>query len=160
MDPRHSMELSYDDHKIRDVLEGARIIAMVGASPKRVRDSFEVMAFLQRKGYRVIPVNPAEAGSQILGETVYSSLDAIPGDFQMVDIFRHSKATGPIVDDAIALAGAKGIQSIWMQLDVRNDIAAAQAEAAGLDVIMDRCPYIEYRRLYGDTNWCDARNRN
>ncbi|MCP5373015.1 MAG: CoA-binding protein [Hyphomicrobiales bacterium] len=126
---------------------------MVGLSPKWVRPSNFAAKYLQGKGYRVIPVNPGVAGKEILGETVYASLKEIPGRFEMVDIFRSSEAAGPITDAAIALKEEKGIQVIWMQLGVRNDDAAARAEAAGLTVVMDRCPKIEYGRLFGELGW-------
>ena len=139
--------LSYSDELLRGILRDTRTIAMVGASPKWVRPSYFAMKYLQEKGYRVIPVNPAAAGQTILGETCYASLAEVPGPVDLVDIFRNSEAAGPITDEAIALAGDKNIKVVWMQLGVRNDAAAARAEAAGLTVIMDRCPAIEYRRL-------------
>jgi predicted CoA-binding protein len=143
----------YDDAYLRDILRRCRTIAMVGASPKWVRPSFFAMKYLQVKGYRVLPVNPAAAGEVILGETVYGALDEVPGPFPMVDIFRNSEAAGAVVDDAIALKDAKGIEVIWMQLKVRNDQAAARAETAGLQVVMNRCPKIEYGRLSGELSW-------
>ncbi|MEM7120698.1 MAG: CoA-binding protein [Pseudomonadota bacterium] len=143
----------YDDAYLRDILRRCRTIAMVGASPKWVRPSFFVMKYLQVKGYRVLPINPGAAGQTILDETVYSSLAETPGPFQMVDIFRNSEAAGAIVDEAIALKDDKGIEVIWMQLLVRNDEAAARAEAAGLKVVMNRCPKIEYGRLSGELSW-------
>jgi predicted CoA-binding protein len=111
------------------------------------------MKYLQKKGYRVIPVNPTRAGDEILGETVYASLADIPDRFEMVDIFRSSEAAAGIVDEAIACMAEKGIKYIWMQLGIRNDAAAARAEAAGLSVIMNRCPKIEYGRLSGELGW-------
>jgi predicted CoA-binding protein len=143
----------YDDDYLRGILRRCRTIAMVGASPKWVRPSYFAMKYLQGKGYRVLPVNPAAAGQEILGEPVYASLADTPGPFQMVDIFRNSEAAGPIVDEAIALKDAKGIDTIWMQLGVINAEAAARAEAAGLNVVMDRCPKIEYGRLSGELSW-------
>ncbi|MCA8930559.1 MAG: CoA-binding protein, partial [Alphaproteobacteria bacterium] len=125
----------------------------VGLSPKWNRPSNFAAKYLQGKGYRVIPVNPGQAGSEILGETAYASLDEVPGPFEMVDIFRSSEAAGPITDRAIALAADKGIQVVWMQLGVRNDAAAERARAAGLHVVMDRCPKIEYGRLFGELGW-------
>ena len=115
--------------------------------------------YLQSKGYRVIPVNPGEAGGEILGETVYSSLADIPGNFDMVDIFRNSEAAGAVTDQAIAAAKEKGVKVVWMQLGVRNDAAAARAEAAGLSVIMNRCPKIEYGRLSGELSWGGINSR-
>lgn len=135
--------LTYPDDLIRSVLSSTRVIALVGASANPHRASHEVMAFLQARGYRVIPVNPGLAGQDLLGETVYASLADIPVPVDMVDIFRNGADAGPIVDAAIAI----GAKVAWMQLDVRNDEAAARGEAAGLAVIMDRCPKIEIARL-------------
>ena len=143
----------YEDGFIRDILRRARTIAMVGASPNWVRPSYFAMKYLTGKGYRVIPVNPVAAGQEILGETVYASLAEVPGPFQMVDIFRNAEAAGAIVDEAIALKDEKGIEIVWMQLGVVNPQAAARAEAAGLQVVMDRCPKIEYGRLSGELSW-------
>ena len=143
----------YSDSLIRGILRRCRTFAMAGASPNWVRPSNFAMKYLQIKGYRVIPVNPRALDSEILGETVYASLADIPGRFAMVDIFRNSKDAGPICDEAIELAADKGIEVIWMQLGVRNDEAAARAEAVGLTVIMDRCPKIEYGRLSGELSW-------
>jgi predicted CoA-binding protein len=126
---------------------------MVGASPNWNRPSYFVMKYLQTKGYRVLPVNPRSAGEEILGEKVYADLAEVPGPYEMVDIFRNSEAAGPITDEAIALAADKGIRCVWMQLTVVNEEAAARAEAAGLDVVMNRCPKIEYGRLFGELAW-------
>jgi predicted CoA-binding protein len=139
----------YTDGYLRDVLRRVKTIAMVGASPNWNRPSFFAMKYLQHKGYRVIPVNPVAAGQEILGEKVYASLKEIPGKVDMVDIFRNSAAAAPIVDEAIAI----GAPVVWMQLGVRNDGAAARAEAAGLTVVMNRCPKIEYGRLHGELSW-------
>ncbi|MBL6930279.1 MAG: CoA-binding protein [Rhodospirillales bacterium] len=145
--------LMYSDDLLTTILKSVRTIAMVGASPKWVRPSNFAMKYLQGKGYRVIPVNPGQAGSEILGETVYGSLGDIADTFDMVDIFRNSEAAGPIVDEAIDLAQIKGISVIWMQLGVINEEACKRAEAAGLTVIMDRCPKIEYARLFSELGW-------
>ncbi|GAB4374307.1 MAG: hypothetical protein Kow00114_36790 [Kiloniellaceae bacterium] len=145
--------LSYTNAELLAVLRDTRTIAMVGASPKWNRPSYFAMKYLQEKGYRVIPVNPGVAGSEILGETVYASLAEIPGRFEMVDIFRNSEAAGPITDEAIALAREKGIKVIWMQLGVINEEAAERARAAGLTVVMDRCPKIEFGRLNAELSW-------
>jgi predicted CoA-binding protein len=140
---------SYTDGYLRGILGRVKTIAMVGASTNWTRPSFFAMKYLQHKGYRVIPVNPGAAGQMLLGEKVYASLKEIPGKVDMVDIFRNSAAAGPIVEDAIAI----GAPVVWMQLGVRNDEAAARAEAAGLDVVMNRCPKIEYGRLHGELSW-------
>jgi predicted CoA-binding protein len=139
----------YDDAYIRDILRSVRVIAMVGASANWNRPSHFAMKYLQTKGYRVIPVNPKEAGSEILGQKVYANLAAVPDRVDMVDIFRNSEAAGPIVDEAIAI----GARVVWMQLGVRNDAAAARAEAAGLKVVMNRCPKIEFGRLSREIGW-------
>jgi predicted CoA-binding protein len=131
------------DEDIRTLLEETRTIAMVGASDRPNRPSNGVMVLLQRHGYRVIPVNPQITGEHIHGEFVFRELSQIGVPIDMVDIFRKSEHAGEIVDAAIA-AGAK---SVWMQLDVIDHEAAARAEAAGLKVVMDRCPAIEIRRL-------------
>ncbi len=143
----------YPDGMIRRILGQVRTIAMVGISANWNRPSFFAMKYLQEKGYRIIPVNPREAGSEILGETVYARLADVPDQFDMVDVFRGSEAAGGIADEAIEVAAEKGISVVWMQLGVRNDAAAARAEAAGLTVIMDRCPKIEYGRLHGELGW-------
>jgi len=143
----------YPDHLLEDILKRVRTIAMVGASPKWVRPSSFVMKYLQGKGYKVIPVNPGFVGKEILGEPVYANLSDIPGTFDMVDIFRNTAAAGAIMDEAIGLTEAKGISVVWMQLGVVNGDAAKKGEAAGLNVIMDRCPKIEYARLFGELGW-------
>ncbi|WP_026987129.1 CoA-binding protein [Fodinicurvata fenggangensis] len=141
------MEPDNQETMIRDILKTTQTIAMVGASSKPDRPSHDVMAFLQSKGYRVIPVNPSVAGQTILGERVYAALSEIPGSFDMVDIFRNSEAAGDVVKEALPLAQDKNLKTIWMQLGVRNDDAAEQAASGGLQVIMNRCPKIEYARL-------------
>jgi predicted CoA-binding protein len=137
----------YPDSYLRGILEATRTIAVVGASPRPNRPSHGVMRFLQHRGYRVIPVNPFAAGQDILGERVHARLADIPmdqiGPVDMVDIFRRSAMAGEAVDEAIAI----GAKFVWMQLDVRDDAAAARAEARGLKVVMDRCPAIEIPRL-------------
>jgi uncharacterized protein len=131
------------DAEIKALLEGARTIALVGASDRPDRPSYGVMAFLQRHGYRVIPVNPQIVGQHVHGEYVFHDLDAIGDPIDIVDIFRRPQAAGEAVDQAIA-AGAK---AVWMQLGVINPEAAARAEAAGLQVVMDRCPATDIPRL-------------
>lgn len=140
---------SYADDHIRRVLKSVKTIAMVGASPNWNRPSYFAMKYLQHKGFRVIPVNPGAAGQEILGEKVVAGLKDIDVPVDMVDVFRNSEAAGPITDEAIAI----GAKVLWMQLGVRNDEAAARAEAAGLTVIMNRCPKIEYGRLGGELGW-------
>jgi predicted CoA-binding protein len=134
---------NYPDAYLRDILTTVRTIAVVGASPRRERPSHRVMAYLQRHGYRAIPVNPNAVGTTINGETVYAKLSDVAEPIDMVDVFRRSKMAGEAVDQAIA-AGAK---VVWMQLGVRDDDAAARAEARGVKVVMNRCPAIEIPRL-------------
>src|ERR1700676_3897978 len=141
--------IPYTDAKLRRILSSVRTIAMVGASSNWNRPSYFVMKYLQGKGYRVIPVNPGTAGKEQLGEKIYASLRDIPDKIDMVDVFRASDQVGPIVDDAIAI----GAGVVWMQLGVRNDAAAKKAEAAGIEVIMNRCPKIELGRLGGNLPW-------
>jgi uncharacterized protein len=139
---------TYSDAYLRDILTGVRTIAVVGASPRPHRPSHRIMRFLQRHGYRAIPVNPnalgsLAAGGEILGEKVYARLADIREPVDMVDIFRRSELAGAAVDEAIAIDAAV----VWMQLDVRDDAAATRAEANGLKVVMNRCPAIEIPRL-------------
>ena len=144
---------SYTDTYIADILRQARVIAMVGASATNNRPSYFAMKYLIGKGYRVLPVNPTAAGQTILGQPVYASLAELPAPVDIVDIFRGSAAALGIVQEAIALKDQLGIKVIWMQLGVRNEKAAAAAEAAGLTVVMNRCPKIEYGRLSGEIGW-------
>jgi predicted CoA-binding protein len=146
---------SYDDDYIRAILRDVKSVAMVGASPNNVRPSYFVLKYLIEKGFTVIPINPGQAGGEILGQTVYASLADIPGPVDMVDVFRSSEAAGPIADEAIAI----GAKVLWMQLGVRNDEAAARAEDAGLKVVMNRCPKIEYGRLSGEIAWVGVNPR-
>ncbi len=141
--------IPYTDAKLRRILSTVRTIAMVGASANWNRPSYFVMKYLQGKGYRVIPVNPGTAGKEQLGEKIYASLRDIPEKIDMVEVFRASDQVGPVVEDAIAI----GAKYVWMQLGVRNDAAAEAAEAAGLEVIMNRCPKIEFGRLGGELSW-------
>lgn len=144
---------TYSDDYLRTILDETKSIAMVGASPHWNRPSYFAMKYLQTKGYRVIPVNPGAVGKQILGEQVYASLGDIPGPIDMVDVFRSSEAASGIVDETLALAREKNIRTVWMQIGVRDDQAAARAEQAGLRVVMNRCPKIEYGRLHSELGW-------
>jgi len=136
------MPLTSDD-EIKSLLEGARTIALVGASDRPDRPSYGVMAMLQRHGYRVIPVNPQITGEHVHGEFVFRDLAQLGDTIDIVDIFRRPQAAGDAVDEAIAI----GAKAVWMQLGVVNHDAAARAEAAGLKVVMDRCPAIDIPRL-------------
>jgi O-acetylhomoserine (thiol)-lyase len=142
-------DLAYSDDFLRGILSRTRSIAVVGASAKWNRPSYFVMKYLQSKGYRIIPVNPSLAGQEILGETVYADLAAVPVPIDIVQVFRRSEFAGAIADEAIAV----GAKTLWMQLGVRDDAAATRARAAGLDVVMNRCPKIEYGRLAGELSW-------
>ena len=147
--------LYYPDWQIRHILRDTDTIAMVGASTNWTRPSYFAMKYLQVKGFRIIPVNPRAAGEELLGETVYASLKDIPEPVEMVDIFQRSERVPPVVDEAIAI----GAKIVWMQLTVRHDEAARKAEAAGLTVIMDRCPKIEFGRLSGELGWFGINTR-
>lgn len=142
---------SYAPDYIREILKSVRTIALVGASANEVRPSYFVMKYLIDKGYAVAPVNPGLAGQSLLGQTVYATLKDVPHPVDMVDIFRNSDAVAAIVDEALALNPVPKV--IWMQLSVRNDEAAAKAEAAGLQVVMNRCPKMEYGKLSGEWAW-------
>ncbi|NUB44016.1 CoA-binding protein [Fertoebacter nigrum] len=135
------------DDQLRDILTTTRVIALVGWSPNADRPSHRVAAWLAGRGYRVIPVNPGQAGGTALGEVIYPDLASIPADVpvDMVDIFRRSDAVGPVVDEA--LAHLPGLRTVWMQLGVENAAAAALAEAQGVRVVQNRCPAIEIPRL-------------
>ena len=143
----------YDDAYIAAILNGVKTVAMVGASANINRPSYFVMKYLLGKGYAVIPVNPGLAGKEILGQKVAASLADIEQPVDLVDVFRNSDAALAIVRDAIALKDKLGLKVIWMQLSVRDDEAAAEAEAADLKVVMNRCPKIEYGRLSGEIGW-------
>ncbi|MEQ8861855.1 MAG: O-acetylhomoserine aminocarboxypropyltransferase [Thalassobaculum sp.] len=142
---------AYSDDYIRDILRNVKTIAMVGASDNWNRPSYFAMKYLQQKGYRVYPVNPkvAAAGGEILGEKAYADLKDLPETADMVDVFRNSAAAGPVTDAAIE----HGTKVVWMQLGVRNDEAAERAEKAGIQVVMNRCPKIEFSRLFGELGW-------
>ncbi len=142
--------MDYSDAFLRRVLRRTKCIACVGVSPNPVRPSYFVARYLGLKGFRVIPVNPGHAGSELFGETVYGDLSEIPGDVpvDMVDIFRRSEFVPPIVE--AALEHLPRLKTIWMQIGVEHAEAAAMAEARGIDVIQNRCPKIEYQRLFGE----------
>jgi uncharacterized protein len=142
---------SYAPDYIRGILQSVKTIALVGASAIEVRPSYFVMKYLLDKGYDVIPVNPGLAGQTLLGQTVYAALKDIPRPVDMIDIFRNSEAAGPITDEALSLSPRPRV--IWMQLSVRNDDAASRAEAAGVQVVMNRCPKMEYGKLSGEWAW-------
>jgi predicted CoA-binding protein len=147
----------YSDTYIKGILDEVKTIAMVGASANNVRPSYFVLKYLLAKGYDVWPINPGLAGKEILGQAVHASLTDLSEAPDMVDIFRNSAAAGLIVDDI--LASGRLPKVIWMQLTVRNEEAARKAEAAGIKVVMDRCPKIEYGRLSGEIGWAGVNSR-
>jgi uncharacterized protein len=134
---------AYRPDYLRGMLERARTIAVFGASPEPWRPSFGIMRYLQRAGYRVIPVNPTAVGESVHGERVYGTLQEVPEKIDLVNVFRRPEAVGEAVDQAIAV----GAPMLWMQLGIRNDEAAARAEAAGIQVVMNRCISVEHSRL-------------
>ncbi len=148
---------TYSDQYIRGILNTVKTIAMVGVSPKENRPSYFAFKYLLDRGYRVIPVNPGHAGKDILGQKVHATLADIPEPVDMVDIFRASQFAAAVVDEALALVPKP--QVIWMQLGIRDDAAAARAEAAGVKVIMNRCPKIEYGRLSSEISWIGVNSR-
>lgn len=148
---------SYPDTYIRAILDDVKTIAIVGASANNVRPSYFVQKYLIDKGYEVYPVNPGQAGKEILGRPCFASLADIPVAIDMVDIFRNSDAAGLVTDEALTLEPLPKV--IWMQLSVRNEEAANRAEEAGLRVVMDRCPKIEYGRLSGEIGWTGVNSR-
>ena len=148
---------SYPDDTIRGILKSVRTIALVGASQNPARPSWIVAKYLIDRGYDVIPINPGLGGRELLGRRVYRSLKDIPHPVDMVEIFRNSAAAGPITDEALSLNPPPKV--IWMQLSVRNDAAAAKAEAAGVQVVMNRCPKIEFGRLSGEISWQGVNSR-
>jgi predicted CoA-binding protein len=148
---------SYDNAYVSGILTAMGTIAVVGASANDVRPSYFVMKYLLDKGYHVIPVNPGQAGKEILGQKVYACLADIPEPIDMVDVFRPSDAVPGVVDEVLMLDRLPKV--IWMQLRVRHDKAAARAEAAGIKVVMNRCPKIEYARLSGEIGWNGVNSR-
>jgi uncharacterized protein len=148
---------SYSDSYIRGILNSVKSIAMVGASERENRPSYFAFKYLLERGYTMIPVNPGQAGETILGRRVYARLADVPEPIDMVDIFRNSRYALAVVEEALALKPRP--QVIWMQLGVRNDEAAALAEANGLKVVMNRCPKIEYGRLSSEIAWMGVNTR-
>ena len=148
---------NYDDSYIRGILNTAKTIAMVGASEKQNRPSYFAFKYLLERGYTMIPVNPGHAGHDMLGQRIYARLADIPVPVDMVDIFRGSQYAPAIVQEALTLKPRPSV--IWMQLGVRNDEAAALAEANGMKVVMNRCPKIEYGRLSSEIGWMGVNTR-
>ena len=148
---------SYPDTYIRGILNTVKTIAMVGASEKQNRPSYFAFKYLLERGYKMIPVNPGHAGDQMLGQRIYARLADIPEPVDMVDVFRASQYALSVVQEALMLDPRP--QVIWMQLGVRNDEAAALAEANGLKVVMNRCPKIEYGRLSSEIAWMGVNTR-
>ena len=148
---------NYGDSYIRGILNTVKTIAMVGISPKENRPSYFAFKYLLERGYRMIPVNPGQAGKEILGQKVYAALADIPEPVDMVDVFRAPKYAPAVVAEALALKPCPGV--IWMQLGVRNDEAAKLAEDNGLKVVMNRCPKIEYGRLSSEISWMGVNTR-
>ncbi len=148
---------TYPDAYIRSIMHSVKTIAIVGASNNPARPSYIVTKYLAERGYDVVAVNPGLAGGEIVGRPVVARLADVPRHIDRVEIFRNSAAAGPIVDEALALDPKPRV--IWMQLSVRDDAAAARAEAAGLQVVMNRCPKIEYGRLSGEIGWQGVNSR-
>ncbi len=146
---------TYSDAYIEGILASSRTFAFVGASPNKSRPSYFAMKYLLTKGYRLIPVNPGHAGKTLLGQRIYASLADIEEPVDVVDMFRAPDAAPQVAREAIAI----GAKVLWMQLGVRNDEAASLAEDAGLQVVMNRCPKIEYGRLSGEIGWMGVNRR-
>jgi len=144
---------SYSDDYIAEILSSVQTFAFVGASANTSRPSYFAMKYLLGKDYKIIPISPGMAGKEILGQKVYGSRADVPSPVDVVDIFRSSDAAREIVHEALRLKDELGLTTVWMQLGVRNDEAVAEAEAAGLRVVMNRCPKIEYGRLSGEIGW-------
>lgn len=147
----------HSDETIRRILETVRTVAIVGASANSVRPSWFVLKYMIQKGYTVFPVNPGQAGREILGRPVHACLADIPEPIDMVDVFRAAEAVPGIVEEALALSPRPKV--IWMQLGIRHEEAAARAAAEGLEVVMNRCPKIEYGRLSGEIAWAGVASR-
>ena len=154
---RHINHDNYDDGYIRGILNTAKTIAMVGVSAKDNRPSYFAFKYLHERGYNMIPINPGLAGKQLLGKTIYARLSEVPEPIDMIDIFRAANYALPIVQEALTLDPKPRV--IWMQLSVRNDEAAALAEANGMKVVMNRCPKIEYGRLSSENGWMGINSR-
>jgi len=152
MNPREAMP-TYSDDLIKSILRSVKVIAMVGASANEMRPSYFAMKYLLSKGFVIHPINPGAAGRKVLGQTVYGSLKDVPAPVDMVDIFRSAEYAPKIVAEALEERNRLGFKVVWMQLGIVSEEAAAMAEAAGLKVIMDRCPKIEYGRLSGEIGW-------
>ncbi|HEX7726335.1 MAG TPA: CoA-binding protein [Rhizomicrobium sp.] len=150
---------TYSDDYIKSILRSSKVIAMVGASGNEMRPSYFAMKYLLDKGFKVIPVNPGMVGKTILGQTVYGALKDVPAPVDIVDIFRSPDVAPAIVKDALAEKDRFGLKTIWMQLGVVSEEAAAMAKEAGLNVVMDRCPKIEYGRLSGEISWLGVNRR-
>ena len=148
---------SYDDDDIRGILNGVKSIAMVGASPVNVRPSYFAFKYLAQRGYDMIPVNPGHVGKNLLDKPFVASLSDISRPIDMIDIFRNSSHIMPVVEEALQLSPLPKV--IWMQLGARDDAAAAKAEAAGIQVVMNRCPKIEYGRLSSEISWMGVNSR-
>ncbi len=149
----------YSDDLIKSILRTTKVIAMVGASGNDMRPSYFAMKYLSDKGFAIHPVNPGMAGKEILGRRVYGALKDVPAPVDMFDIFRGSDAALGVVEEALAEKDRLGLKTIWMQLGVVNEEAAAKAREAGLTVIMDRCPKIEYGRFSGEIGWMGVNRR-
>lgn len=154
MNPKHDR---YDDALIEGILSQVRTIAMVGASANTVRPSFFVLKYLTDKGFSVHPINPGRAGDTICGRTVHASLADVPEPVDMVDVFRAADAVPGVVEEVLALDPRPKV--LWLQLGIRNDEAVALAEAAGITVVQNRCPKIEYGRLSGEISWAGVNSR-
>ncbi|MGE0288083.1 MAG: CoA-binding protein [Bradyrhizobium sp.] len=148
---------TYDDNYIRGILNSVKSIAMVGASPLNVRPSYFAFKYLAQRGYDMIPVNPGQVGKNLIGKPFVGSLAEIDRAVDMVDIFRNSSHIMPVVEEALSLPTPPKV--IWMQLGARDDAAAAKAEAAGIKVVMNRCPKIEYGRLSSEIAWMGVNSR-
>ena len=148
---------AYDDNYIRSILNGVKSIAMVGASPVNVRPSYFAFKYLAQRGYDMIPVNPGHVGKNLMGKPFVASLADIGRPVDMIDIFRNSSHIMPVVDEALTVVPLPKV--IWMQLGARDDAAAEKAEAAGIKVVMNRCPKIEYGRLSSEISWMGVNSR-